>query len=40
MKTDLSDKEFEKMVRALAKSFDTGTFDPAAFPEGKRPAGM
>jgi hypothetical protein len=33
MKTDLSDREFQSMVSALARSFEDGDFDKAAFPD-------
>jgi hypothetical protein len=38
MKTDLSDKEFRRLVTALAKSFAGEGFDERAFPEGQRPS--
>jgi hypothetical protein len=36
MKTDLSEKEFQRLVTALARRFETGHFDPAAFPDRMR----
>ena len=33
MKTDLSDREFRVLVKALARSFEGQPFDPAAFPD-------
>jgi hypothetical protein len=33
MKTDLSDREFQQMVGALARRFEGGEFDESAFPD-------
>jgi len=33
MKTDLSDREFRRMVSALARKFEGEDFDEAAFPD-------
>jgi hypothetical protein len=33
MKTDLSDREFRRIVSALARKFEGENFDEAAFPE-------
>ena len=35
MKTDLSDKEFRRMVAALARTFEDEDFDETAFPDRK-----
>jgi hypothetical protein len=39
MKTDLSDREFRRMVSALARSFEGKDFDEAAFPDRNFRAG-
>ena len=33
MKTDLSDREFRRIIKALARSFDDEDFDQSAFPD-------
>jgi hypothetical protein len=38
MKTGLTEAQFRTLVTELAKVFDDGTFDEAAFPEGIAPA--
>src|SRR5690349_22635728 len=39
MKTDLTDAQFRTLVRELAKTFDGGTFEERAFPDGALPGG-